>query len=315
MSSYKTAVQWIEITNEQAGRRLDHFLFARFKDIPKSYFYRLLRSGNIRVNKKRVLPSYRIQAGDQLRLPPMTIETGSTTVYFPSNLTRKIKDRILYESDRIIVLNKPVGLAVHRGSGIDFGLIDVLRRLYTDHPSLELVHRLDRETSGCIVVAKQNDILRELHRLFLQGKVLKRYLVLTMGHFPKAMHRVDVPLAKNVLQSGERMVRVDAAGKRAITEFRVVEYFNEASLVEATLKTGRTHQIRVHARHTGHPIAGDKKYGDRLFNDKMHRQGLHRLFLHAHQIHFIVPSTGECIDVTAPLDKELTDFLVALRSK
>jgi 23S rRNA pseudouridine955/2504/2580 synthase len=310
MNSSKT--QFIEISKDQADRRIDNFLLTILHIVPKSHIYRLLRSGNIRVNKKRVRPDYRIQTGDILRIPPLEIRARKRFDQFPSSLTKKVVDRVLYEDDNLLIVNKLSGLAVHGGSGVDFGLIQILRAVRSDVHFMELAHRLDRETSGCLIIAKKHRILRELHQLFQDGQIEKVYYALTLGHWPRKVSRIEVPLRKNVMQSGERMVKVDTAGKKALTEFRVRKMFEEATFVEAKLKTGRTHQVRVHAQYAGHPVAGDEKYGDRAFNKKMRQKGLHRLFLHAYQVSFVLPSIGKSILVKAPLDRDLQKILVNL---
>jgi len=301
----KQSVKYIVINQEVAGQRIDNFLITYLKNVPKTHIYRILRKGEVRVNKKRIPPSYRLIAEDQLRLPPLQLQSPSTAKPSPA-LLKKLTDCILWENDDLLILNKPIGISVHGGSGIPIGIVEALRTLY---PKLELAHRLDADTSGCLVFAKKRSVLNELHELMRTGAVRKIYWALTKGHWQAAEYQVDAPLRKNQLQSGERMVKVSAEGKTALTLFRPLQEFTESTLVEATLITGRTHQIRVHAQYQGHPIAGDDKYGDKEFNKAMRKLGLKRLFLHAYSIEFRLPSTGQVIHVVAPVSEELSDFL------
>lgn len=310
MADHKTKIQFIIISEDQSNRRIDHFLLSQFNNMPKSHLYRLLRKGEIRVNKKRVKPDYRVQTGDILRIPPLRIsEEQTSTVKVPPYFVEKLANCVLYEDANLFIINKPAGIAVHGGSMTPIGLIEALRQIRSDVRFMELVHRLDRDTSGCLIIAKKHSILRELHQLLREGQIIKTYYALTMGHWSLKINRVEVPLQKNVLQSGERMVKVNSSGKKSITEFQVIREFGIASFVKVQLETGRTHQIRVHAKHVGHPIAGDEKYGDRAFNNVMRKKGLHRLFLHAYQVGFTLPGTKQHFSVKAPLDQELEDFL------
>lgn len=288
-------------------QRLDNFLLKKLKGVPKSHIYRILRTGEVRVNKKRAKPSYRVQEGDQVRLPPVRLEEKSVSTP-PQRLFDNLQSRILYEDKNLLIINKPSGMAVHGGSGVSFGVIEVLRAFKSDCKFIELVHRLDRETSGCLILAKKPSILRELHDLIRNDKIEKRYLALVKGHWSKRKTRVDEPLQKNQLRSGERIVKVDPSGKPSITDFKVIQRFQEATLVEATLRTGRTHQIRVHTAHHGHPIAGDDKYGEKEFNQLISKIGCRRLFLHAAYIRFQL-SNDQIIQVESPLDLELTECL------
>ncbi len=299
-------VQYLSITEDFAGQRIDNFLIARLKNVPKTHIYRILRKGEVRVNKKRAKPSYKLQAGDQVRLPPLQIDTASRVPPRPGNqLMSFLADRILYEDAGLLIINKPSGIPVHGGSSVKLGVVEALRCMYPKLPQLELAHRLDADTSGCLVLAKKRSILRELHELLRARKVKKVYWVLTKGHWKDSELRVDVPLLKNQLSSGERIVRVNQEGKSSVTVFRTLKTFAQTSLMEATLETGRTHQIRVHARHRGHPVAGDEKYGDKELNKQLREAGLRRLFLHAYLIHFVLPSSGQEIQVSAALDGEL----------
>jgi len=305
-------VRWVTIEPDYADQRIDNFLLAQLRGVPKSMVYRILRKGEVRVNKKRAKPDYRLQAGDEVRIPPVRVAEKNPLPSANLSAVQALNDHILYEDDVLLVLNKPAGLAVHGGSGLQFGLIESLRALRPDAQHLELVHRLDRETSGCILVSKRRSALRSLHEQLREKTMNKRYLALVRGHWQAHVKFIAAPLLKNTLQSGERMVRVDAAGKPSETRFRVQRVFANCSLVEASPITGRTHQIRVHALHAGHPIAGDPKYGDQVFDQAMRDLGLNRLFLHAHELRFAHPQTGKPIHVTAPLDAELRDTLKKL---
>jgi 23S rRNA pseudouridine955/2504/2580 synthase len=297
------------IDEERANQRLDNFLFNKLKNVPKSRIYRMLRGGEVRVNKKRVKPSYKIQPNDIIRIPPFWEETTSISNKKPtSNLTKLLLDSIIFEDKRIIVINKPTGVASHGGSGINFGVIETLRTARDDLKDLELAHRLDRDTSGCLILAKKRSALRELHQLAYEGKILKKYILLVKGKWENDKRVVDLPLLKNQLKSGERIVTVNEEGKRSVTVFRPIKVGQNASLVEAELKTGRTHQIRVHATHIGYPIACDEKYGDKDFNVEMKKQGLKRLFLHAEKISFCW-ATGEKVEFVAELDSGLIEVL------
>ncbi|MDZ7663068.1 23S rRNA pseudouridine(955/2504/2580) synthase RluC [Thiohalophilus sp.] len=304
-------VKLVTIGPEQAGQRIDNYLLTRLKGAPRSLIYRILRKGEVRVNKGRIKAPYRLKAGDEVRIPPVRL--GEKTVTTPAErVLRQVESAILYEDKRILILNKPSGLAVHGGSGISYGVIEALRALRPDAPFLELVHRLDRDTSGCLVIAKKRSALRTLHELLRENRMDKYYLALLMGPWQGGAWRVEASLKKNVLASGERIVRVDETGKAAASLFRPLAVNATASLVEVKLETGRTHQIRVHAAHQGHPIAGDEKYGDPKFNKQLREAGLKRLFLHAHRLVFAFDDDGPHIDVSAPLDTHLQTLLAKL---
>ncbi len=307
------SVQLLRISPDNAEQRLDNFLFNRLKGVPKSRIYRMVRKGEVRVNRGRKSVQYRLQAGDIVRLPPVRIAFRPTTMVPHTILHERVAERIIYEDTHIMIINKPAGLAVHGGSGLSFGLIEGLRQLRPDHSFLELVHRLDRDTSGCLLVAKKRSALRKLHELFRSDRVDKRYLALLSGAWDRKKATVDAPLEKNVRKSGERMVVVSNAGKTARTGFTRMQCFKKATLVEARPKTGRTHQIRVHAACLGHPVAGDERYGEAETNRNWRREGLKRLFLHAAYLRFIHPQSGQPIRIEAPLDRELTDFLHYLK--
>ena len=309
--------QFVEIDEDRAGQRIDNFLLASLKGVPKSRVYRILRKGEVRVNKGRIKSSYRLQAGDMVRIPPIRQAEAETLVAPGARVLARIDASILAEEKGFLVLNKPSGIAVHGGSGLNYGVIEALRVLRPDAPYLELVHRLDRETSGCLLIAKRRSVLREMHHL-LREKSLgnaksdgmeKCYLALLMGRWEGGKRRVDQPLLKNTLRSGERVVTVNPEGKEALSLFRPVKRFADSTLVEVSLMTGRTHQIRVHAAAIGHPIAGDEKYGDESFNREMKAQGLRRLFLHAHSLGFSLEAHELAYRFSAPLDDELNRVL------
>ncbi len=309
-------VQFVEISADHAGQRIDNYLLCKLKGVPKSMVYRILRKGEVRVNKGRIKPEYRLKQGDLVRIPPVRQSEKKTGGKASDAVLRDIESRILYEDKRILVINKPSGLAVHGGSGLSYGLIETLRELRPNDKQLELVHRLDRDTSGCLIVAKKRSALRRLHEQLREGSMDKRYLALLKGKWEGTSKWVDAPLLKNVIRSGERLVFVDEKGKDARTQFIPFSVAKEASLMEVKLDTGRTHQIRVHAQHLGYPIAGDSKYGDDEFNRELKKIGLKRLFLHAFSLRFHLPDveTGENvpIKVEAPLDDKLLKVLKKL---
>jgi len=305
-------VRRLTASEEDSGQRLDNFLFRTLKGVPKSHVYRLLRTGQVRVNGRRAKPDYRLENGDELRLPPVRQEEKAAPGLPPRWQQEALQGAILFEDERLLVVNKPAGMAVHGGSGVAFGVIETLRQIRPEARSLELAHRLDRETSGCLIVAKRRSALRTLHAVFREGRVEKRYLALLAGAWSGGERSVDVPLEKNRLQGGERMVKVGGAGKRSESVFRPLRKFRDAALAEVQILTGRTHQIRVHAAHLGHPVAGDDKYGDREANKRFKAAGLKRMFLHAHTLVFDHPESGERLQLTAPLDGELEALLERL---
>ena len=295
------------MTDAAAGQRLDNFLLGTLKGVPRSHVYRLIRSGQVRVNSGRATPSYRLKLGDRVRVPPVVQRPGA-----PSPVAggyEWLAARIVHEDARLIVLDKPAGLAVHGGSGVSLGAIEALRALRPELKQLELVHRLDRATSGCLLIAKRRSALRTLHALLREGRVEKRYLALVRGRWPQAVTNVDVPLTTR-RGTGEARVEVDPGGKPAHTSFHMLEALRGgASLVEVATATGRTHQIRVHAAHVGHPLAGDERYGDSAFNHQLEELGLKRMFLHAHAIAFTWPDGDEEFAVSVPLPEELKQVL------
>lgn len=306
------SVQWLEVDAEDAGQRIDNFLFSRLKGVPKSHIYRILRTGEVRRNGGRVRAQERIDRGDTIRLPPLRLAAREPDLDPGPRELVTLQSRILFEDAELLILDKPAGMAVHGGSGVRYGVIEGLRRLRPEIRALELVHRLDRDTSGCLLLAKKRSALRALHEQFRGDAVEKTYLALLSGAWARSAWIVDAPLRKNVLQSGERVVKVSGDGKPARTEFRRVRLFRDATLVEARPLTGRTHQIRVHARHLRHPIAGDERYGEPEANRDFRRLGLRRLFLHAARTGFHHPRSGEWISAEAPLATELAAFLEIL---
>jgi len=309
------AARIIEVAAANEGQRIDNYLLTQLKGVPKSRIYRILRTGEVRVNSGRIKPTYRIKAGDAIRIPPIRVSEEEVPVRPGDRVLERVNASILFEDKGLLVVNKPSGLAVHGGSGLSYGLIEALRALQPEAPFLELGHRLDRDTSGCIVIAKKRSVLRAFHELLREGGSDKRYLALLKGRWRGGERRVEAPLLKNVTQSGERMVKVSAEGKSALTIFRPLTVFKDATLVEAELITGRTHQVRVHAAHIGHPIAGDDKYGDEAFNKRMAEVGLNRLFLHASAVSFTLPERGQVVSVSAPLGDELRSVLDRLEAE
>lgn len=310
-------VTFVTIDEDQAGQRIDNFLITFLKGVPKSAVYKILRKGEVRVNKKRAKPLYKLQANDEIRIPPIRIAEKEQLV--PDSIHKldkvvQLQDNILFEDNYLMVINKPSGLAVHGGSGLSFGLIEAIRALRPEEKSLELVHRLDRDTSGCILISKKRSILKGLHEQLREKTMEKNYWALVKGEWLAKTKNVTEPLKKNTLQSGERVVRVDAEeGKPSHTRFRVIERFDGATLVQASPVTGRTHQIRVHTQCKGHPIACDDKYGDAEFDVAMREKGLNRLFLHAKELRFMHPKLETSIHVEAPIDDNLAKCIANLR--
>jgi len=310
----KTAqVRLIEVDDDVSGQRIDNFLLGRLKGVPRSLIYRLLRTGQVRVNKGRKKPHYKLCAGDIVRIPPVSLSLNE-----PSQASKSAKDilanNILFEDKSLIILNKPAGMAVHGGSGINYGVIEAFRQLRPECKSLELVHRLDRETSGCLVLSKKRSALTGMHELLRRehGKSMdKTYLALLRGTWQGKKKKIDAALEVNSRQSGERYVTVSSKGKAAKSVFVPEKNYPEAgaSLVSIKLLTGRTHQARVHALSIEQPIAGDERYGDKSFNRRMKLGGLNRLFLHASRLRFSHPIDGSSVDIEAPLPDNLKLFL------
>lgn len=302
-------VTWVDVLPDQSGQRIDNFLRTKLKGVPKSLIYRLLRKGEIRVNKKRIKPEYKIQSGDLIRIAPIRVPEKGESAPASESLLELLDRSVLFEDDRLLVINKPSGLAVHGGSGVALGLIEAIRQLRPSAHFLELVHRLDRDTSGCIMIAKKRSTLRLLHEALRQRQVEKIYQALVVGRWDSRQKFVDAPLLRDELRSGERLVRVDQQGKPSYTGFTVLRRFGDvATLVEARPRTGRTHQIRVHAQFVGHPIVGDIKYTPDNQNLWFKERGLKRLMLHAAGL-VVELTEGVKIEVSAPLDANLSAII------
>ena len=301
-------VNWVKVDPESAGQRIDNYLVRLLKGVPKSHIYRILRSGEVRLNRKRAEPTARVSAGDELRVPPIRLSTRPDLTLVP---VRELPP-ILFEDECLLAVDKPSGLAVHGGSGVSFGLIELARRARPEAKFLELVHRLDRDTSGILLLAKKRAALVALHESLREGRFEKRYQALVKGCWRNERQHVKAALTKFLTADGERRVRVDEEGMLAHTIFTLLRAWPEASLLEAELKTGRTHQIRVHLTHLGFPIAGDDKYGDFAWNKALAKRGLKRMFLHAAQLSFAHPLSGEPVRLSAPLPAELRAFIEVL---
>jgi 23S rRNA pseudouridine955/2504/2580 synthase len=311
-------VRHFEVEEGEAGQRLDKYLARRLGDVPRTRIFRIIRRGEVRVNGRRAGPEARLSINDRVRVPPLweQAEQGAARVPRgpPAAMVEAVGRAIVQETERLLVLDKPAGIAVHGGSGISFGIIEALRALKPGEP-LELVHRLDRDTSGCLLVARDAATLRTVHALLREGQCDKRYLVVVAGKWELGQKRIDVPLRTDTRVGGERTVRADASGKPSVSDFRPVQFFGKlATLMEVGLRTGRTHQIRVHATYAGHPVAGDEKYGDAEFNARMRDLGLARMFLHAHSMSFEWPHGGT-FSASAPLPPELATVLDRVPSK
>jgi 23S rRNA pseudouridine955/2504/2580 synthase len=308
-------VKLMTISDDQAGQRIDNFLLKHLKGVPKSHIYRLLRSGQVRINSGRKKAHYKLQSGDKLRIPPVRVAENDDSPV-PDSVIKILENTVIFENDDIIAINKPSGFAVHKGSGLQFGIIEAFRQLRPDQ-TIELVHRLDRETSGCLLLAKNRQILARLHELLRDEKTVrieKTYLALVNGQWPQnklngGSQTIDTGISK-VKRSGEHMMQVDIDGDRAISHFEPLEIFEHCSLMKITIDTGRTHQIRVHAAHSGHPIIGDSKYGDKVANRDFRELGLKRLFLHARRLYLPLDTP---ITIEAETSEELELLLSHLR--
>ena len=292
----------LEVGEESAAQRIDNFLLRRLKGVPKSHVYRILRSGEVRVNSGRVGPDYRLRTGDRIRLPPVRI--AKTT-----SKPRPASFPIVLEDDALLVIDKPSGVAVHGGSGISFGVIESLRAARPQAKLLELVHRLDRDTSGLLMIAKKRSALVELHRMLRDGEVEKSYLAVVKGRWQGEGREIREPLHKYVNAQGERRVSVAQGGMTAVTRVKALKATDQFSRLEIQLLTGRTHQIRVHLAHAGHPVLGDDKYGDFTLNRELASKGLKRLFLHANKLSLRHPLSHERLRLTSPLPEDMKQFL------
>lgn len=298
-----------------AGQRIDNFLMRVLKDVPRSLVYRIVRTGEVRVNGGRIKPDYKLAEGDRVRVPPVKTKPRAESDAPSKSLRDFIANAVIYEDRELFVINKPAGVAVHGGSGLSHGVIEALRAVHPELQELELVHRLDRDTSGCLLIAKRRAALREMHRTLREREMHKHYRALVVGRWPFGRKTIDLPLKTNLKQGGERVVRVHPEGQSALSNFEPLKHFARlATLLDVKIGTGRTHQIRVHAAHAGHPIAGDEKYGDRERDVELKPFGLNRMFLHAHSLTFQRSGSAEPFTVTAPLPAELQDVLDKLDS-
>lgn len=305
--------QLVTIDSANNGQRIDNYLVAKLKGVPKSHIYRLLRKGQFRVNKGRIKPVYRLKTGDIVRIPPINRPSADALTQAPRHLCARLEQSILHEDEALIVLNKPAGIAVHGGSGIDFGVIEIMQQIRPNCTELALVHRLDRNTSGCLLLSKKRPVLLTLHQLLKEGGLLKHYYALLSGQWQGGAEHVEKSVQKNRQLSGERMVQINDEGQSASSLFTPQQVFADCSLVDIHIDTGRMHQIRVHAAHLGHPVAGDEKYGDADFNRLMRKRGLKRMFLHAHSLEFTLPDDGGHYSIEAPLDDRLRSTLDRLQ--
>lgn len=310
----KLDVQWVVITETHEDQRLDNFLITYLKGVPKSLIYRIVRKGEVRVNKGRVDIKYRLVIGDTVRIPPVRVAVKELENVVTHSLRKSLEEDILFEDDALIVLNKPAGYPVHGGSGVNSGIIESLRQLRPSAHFLELVHRLDKDTSGCLIIAKKRSALRKMHDVFRDDQVHKTYLALLAGIWDKKKLLVTVPLLKNEGEGGERVVVVSNQGKSAETLFKRIQVYRDTTLVSAAPKTGRTHQIRVHAAWMGHPIIADERYGSFELNKAFKKRGYKRLFLHAEKLEFVHPVTDLMVSFNAPLPKTLQDLLTREQS-
>ncbi|MCK7594947.1 RluA family pseudouridine synthase [Pseudomarimonas salicorniae] len=301
-------VRRVLVAEDRSGQRLDNFLLGQLKGAPRSLIYRICRTGEVRINGKRAKPDSRISGGDEIRIPPVRLSEEGDKPAPSGAAMQRLERAVVFEDRWLLALDKPSGVASHGGSGISHGAIEMMRAARPGE-TLELVHRLDRDTSGVLIIAKKRSALSELQALMREGGMDKRYLALLVGNLRKPKVSVDAPLQKSILQGGERMVRVDAAGKDSLSHFKVIDRPGGHSYVEVKIDTGRTHQIRVHAQHLGHPVAGDEKYGDAEANRGLKAAGLRRLFLHAASLQFQLETSGERYVLNAPLPAELKSVL------
>lgn len=308
--SPRSGVRYVDAVEGDVGQRLDNFLMRVFRAVPKSHVYRVLRKGEVRVNGKRAKPETRIALGDRIRIPPIRVGSEPQESKPSISLQSFISTAIIHEDRDLLIINKPAGVAVHGGSGLAFGVIEALRAARPELTELELVHRLDRDTSGVLVLAKRRAALREMHAALREREMTKRYLSLVCGRWGLGKKTLDLPLLTNQKQGGERMVRVHPEGQSAHSIFVPKQHFGRlATLMDIEIGTGRTHQIRVHAAYAGHPVAGDEKYGDKACNDSLRPFGLKRMFLHAQSLQFVRPGTSEQFMIAAPLSDELQSVL------
>ncbi len=300
----KNQAKQLLITSDVEGQRIDNFLMRQLGRVPKSRVYQMIRKGEVRVNKGRVKQTYKLLEGDSVRIPPIYLEERSQPI-ITDDKKRRILEAIVYEDSSMLIINKPAGLSVHSGSNQPTGVIEIFRQASDEYKKLELVHRLDKDTSGCLMLAKDRKSLRHLHHAIQHDEIKKTYLTLLAGRIDKKTTRVDKPLSKEQTNTDNQRVSINNSGKKAVTVFHLQKKFEHSSLMEVELLTGRTHQIRVHSAYLGHPILGDNKYGDKASNQAFRKLGLRRLFLHASQLNFVSPATGNIQHVNAPLDQQL----------
>lgn len=306
------AVRRVRIGEEDAGQRIDNFLIRECKGVPKSHVYRVLRSGEVRVNGGRINQTYRLRAGDEVRIPPIRVAEKPLQ---PGEIAASQHDfPVVFEDDALLIINKPAGIAVHGGSGVSFGVIELLRRQRPTAKFLELAHRLDRETSGLLIIGKRRAALNTVQDAMRAGRMEKRYLAMVAGRWMNPVQHIKVPLHKYLTPEGERRVSVSADGKPAHSVVRLVQRWEKYSLVEVELKTGRTHQIRVHMQSQGFPLLGDDKYGDFALNKTLAHEGLSRMFLHAASLRLQHPVTGDMLELTSPLPADLAGFIQAVEA-
>ncbi len=306
-------VRFVEINANNAGQRIDNFLLNQLKGVPKGHIYKIIRKGEVRVNKGRIKQTYKLQYGDIVRVPPVSL-TAKKAIAAPGlSLLKLMSESIIYEDASLLAINKPSGVAVHGGSGVSYGIIEAMRALKPEQKFLELIHRLDKDTSGCLLIAKKRSALIAVQDLLRNRQTNKRYLALLCGVPEFNKQKVTAPLLREELKSGERFVRVDTQGKESTSFFTVLERFNNAVLAEVKIITGRTHQIRVHAKYLGHNVAGDSKYGNYACNQRLKEKGLKRLFLHSASLSFKHPDSHKTVCIKAPLSADLETFLAHIK--
>ncbi len=312
-TSAGSAVQFVDIEESQAGQRLDNFLLKTLKGLPRSRLYRIIRKGEVRVNKKRVKPEYKLCPGDILRIPPVNLKTDKTTpLVLSDDLKQKMETALLFENNNLLILNKPSGLAVHAGSGLRFGIIDIMRSIRPDE-TIELVHRLDRDTSGCLILSKNRATLLNLQGLMQANEIQKKYVAIVKGYWERSLDRINLPLKPQIMSNGEKRVYVDENGQSAQTRIDDIQLYRlgaiKMSMIKLRLLTGRTHQIRVHCQSQGHEIAGDNKYGDKSFNQSIKKMGVKRLLLHANELEIPRSAHNKALKISAPLPKAFSDLI------
>jgi len=306
-------VQFIRVLEPQQGQRIDNFLIRHLKGVPRSRIYRLVRRGEVRINKKRCKPAQKLETGDEVRIPPFWGITAVPPKPIGLGMQQLLEKSVLFENDEVLVINKPAGLAVHGGSSIRLGLIEALRQINPQWPELELAHRLDRDTSGCMIISKNTLFLRYIHRKFKEKSIKKQYLALVHGKWPKGLLEVQAPLLKHGASSNESMVYINDSGKPSLTRFRVIRRHQDSTLIEASPVSGRKHQIRAHCKHVGHPVVGDRKYLLKGFKSPL--CNVKTLCLHANKITFMMPGRNKSTEVEAPIDPTMASVLDKLDKK